>query len=34
MKKIIVLIGLLVAFSASTKDCEDGAESMGQVRGC
>jgi uncharacterized protein YecT (DUF1311 family) len=33
MKKLIVLIGLLVAFSASAKDCESEG-SMGAVRVC
>jgi uncharacterized protein YecT (DUF1311 family) len=36
MKKLIVLIGLLVAFSASAKekDCAEDAENMGQFRAC
>lgn len=34
MKKFILIIGLLGAFSASAKDCEDGAESADMVRDC
>lgn len=36
MKKLIVLIGLLVAFSASAKDCEKEADGggMAAVRSC
>jgi uncharacterized protein YecT (DUF1311 family) len=34
MKKLIVLIGLFVAFSASAKDCEEGADNMAMIRDC
>ena len=36
MKKLVLIIGLLVAFSASANDCEKEAENggMAAVRGC